>query len=204
MFTPHLLNHLAEIRQRLRNFQYERTLRGLFFPAMGVQVCGHVREWANDDLAGAGYWDNLVVDQGLNYAIEVALLSGGQITLASWFLALHTGTGPVLSTWTATNYASVATEIVATGPEGYTEANRQNWLGVANAGNTSADNSAAPAVVTIATATQLQVNGAALISSNVRGGTGGSLMGAVVYAATRFLGDGDSYNIQYEWDLNTP
>jgi hypothetical protein len=204
MFTPQLLKHLTEIKQRISRFQFERSPRGLYFPAMGAIACGHVKEWANNDFEGMGSHENLVVDQGLNYAIEVALLSGGQILLNSWFLALHAGTGPVLSTWTASNYASVATEIVATSPEGYSEANRQAWAGVANTGNTSADNSASPATVTIVTATQLQVNGAALISSNVRGGTGGTLMGAVVYAATRFLGNGDSYNVQYEWDLNTP
>ena len=204
MLTPRLRKHLTEIRQRISRFQYERTPNGLFFPAMNALAAGHFREWANNDLNGALIHNNLVVDQGLNYAIEVALLSGSQITLANWFLALHSGTGPVLSTWTATNYASVANEITATSPEGYSEALRQSWLGVANAGNTSADNSASPAVVTIVTASQLQVNGAALISSNVRGGTGGTLMGAVIYGATRFLGDSDSYNVQYEWDLNTP
>jgi hypothetical protein len=202
MFTPQLFKHLNEIRQRIRNFQYERTLNGLYFPKMQAFAQGQIREWANDDLAGARVHANLVVDQGLNYAIDVALLSGSQILLNSWFLALHAGTGPVLANWTATNYTSNANEITATSPEGYSEANRQAWAGVADTGNTSADNVASPAVVTIVSADTLDINGAALISSNVRGGVGGTLFGAVIYGTTRTLGNDDSYNVQYEFDLN--
>jgi hypothetical protein len=204
MFTPRLLKHISEIRQRVRNFKFERTPTGLYFPAMQAYARGQFREWVNDDLAGARVHGNLVVDQGLNYAIATSLLSGSQILLNSWFMALHAGIGPVLSSWTATNYTSNSSEITQTSPEGYSETNRQPWTGVADTGNTSADNVASPAVVTIVTAASLDINGAALISSNVRGGVSGTLWGAVVYATTRTLGDGDSYNVQYEFDLNTP
>lgn len=202
MFTSRLAKHINEVRQRISRHQYDRTPNGLYFPAMHARAGGIYTEWANDEIEEAGIHDNLVTNEGLNYAVDVALLTGSQIALASWFMALHSGVGPVLGTWTAANYTTNAVEIVATSPEGYSEANRQAWSGVANTGNTSADNSAAPAVVTIVTAGSLSVNGAALISSNVRGGGGGTLMGAVVYAATRVLGNGDLYNIQYEFDLN--
>ena len=53
------------------------------------------------------------------------------------------------------------------------------------------------------TASSLDVNNAALIGGdNVKGGTTGTLIGCTVYSATRTLGNGDTYNVQYEFDLN--
>jgi len=120
-------------------------------------------------------------------------------------MAIHSGSTPPAAGWLGSNYSTNAQEITSTGPEGYSETNRQAWTGAANTGNTSADNSASPATVTIVTASTLSVTGAALIGNdNVRGGTTGTLMGAVQYGATRSLGNGDTYNVQYEFDLVTP
>ena len=212
MFTlaPQLTKYLKEVRRAVLGRKFEFAKNGLFLPSMGVILAPRFREWVGNpfsdaDKALAGVWDNLVVDEGKNYLISVGLLTGSQITLANWFMAIHNGSTPPDAAWLGSNYSTNAQEITALTPEGYSEANRQAWAGVANTGNTSADNSATPATVTIVTASTLSVTGAAVIGAdNVRGGTTGTLLGAVQYGATRSLGNGDTYNIQYEFDLLTP
>jgi hypothetical protein len=208
--APQLAKYLREVKSAVLNRRFEFAPNGLYLPAMKVMLSPRFIEWPGnpfsvEDRALAGVWPNLVVDEGKIYLISVGLLTGSQITLANWFMAIHSGATPPAANWDGANYATNASEITATSPEGYSEANRQGWSGVANTGNTSADNSASPAQVTIVTASQLTVRGAALIGGdNVRGGTTGTLMGAVQYGADRLLGNGDTYNIQYEFDLVTP
>lgn len=206
MFASELRKHWSEVRRNIQRFKFERAPAGLFLPSMGgAMIRGQFREWPNDEIHLAGIHQNLVVDEGMNYVIDAALLGGTQIAAASFYMALHSGSAPPAAGWDGSDYATNATEITATGPEGFTPATRPAWTGVANAGNTSADNSAAPAQVTIVSAGTLDINGAALIGGdNVRGGTTGTLIGAVKYSSTRSLGNADVYNVQYEFDLNTP
>jgi len=210
MFTAELTKHLSEIRGYLRNFKFEFSSKGIYFPAMKAVAQGQFIEWPGNpfshlDRQAAGIWPNLVVDQGLNHAISITLLGGTQIPAASWYLAIGSGIGPVLAAWTGANYTANGVEWTGEAPEGYDETTRQAWTGAANTGDTSANNTASPAVLTIATASSLAVNNAALIGSdNVKGGVTGTLMGSVIYGATRTLGDNDTYNVQYKFDLNTP
>ena len=65
----------------------------------------------------------------------------------------------------------------------------------------SIDNIAAAASVTIATSSQLNVTGAALLTNSVRGGTTGTLISATKYAAARTFQAGDIYDIGYRLSL---
>jgi len=210
MFTQNLIKYLREIQHNLSRFKFEFTPSGLYLPTMKATIQGKFTEWPGHpfshlDRLDAGVYPNLVVNQGINHMISVCLLGGTQISAANWFMAIGSGVGPVAATWTGANYATNASEWTAEAPEGYSETVRQQWVGAANTGNTSADNTASPATVTIVTASSLNVNNAALIGSDsVKGGTTGTLMGCTIYSTTRTLGNGDTYNVQYEVDLNTP
>ena len=162
--APQLVKYLREVKAAVLNRRFEFAPNGLYLPSLKVMLAPRFIEWPGDpfsieDRALAGVWPNLVTDEGKNYLIAVGLLTGAQITLANWFMAIHGGATPPAAGWTGANYATNASEITATSPEGYSEANRQGWSGVANAGNTSADNSVAPAQVTIVTASALIVRG---------------------------------------------
>jgi len=187
----------------MRNFQFEISPRGILFPKANVIAHGAWRDYINGRLVGVT--GNLVVDQGLNHVLSVALLGGTQIGASSWYIGLASGGTNPTAAWTGANVATNFSEITST-TQGYTEANRQAFTGAANSGNTSVDNSASKAAFTIAaSAPPLSVTGAFLVGSdNVRGGTTGTLLSAVKYASTRDLNDADDYEASYEVDLNTP
>jgi hypothetical protein len=198
-----LMKYRQEFARYIRNFQYELSPAGIFFPKANVIARGVYKDYINGQLAGVT--PNLVVAEGLNFALSVLLLDGSQIAAANWYLGLGSGGTTPATGWTGGNVATNFSEITST-TQGYSETNRQVFTGAANTGNSSVDNSVAKAVFTIAaSAPPLTVTGAFLVGSdNVRGGTTGTLLSAVKYASSRDLSDADSYEVQYEIDLNTP
>ena len=59
------------------------------------------------------------------------------------------------------------------------------------------------ASLTIATSSQLNVTGAALLTGSARGGTTGVLVSASLYAAPRTFQAGDIYELGYRINLTT-
>lgn len=150
---------------------------------------GHIgkRDWRFDK--------NLVVDQGAINLFNI--MFGSTSKISTWYLALSGGTGTPVNTWTAANYASNATEITATSPEGYSESVRQTIV-FANATTLDQiDNYSSRAVFTIVTASSLNIYGAAALSNNVRGGTSGVLYSASKFSATRISNNGDALALGY-------
>lgn len=144
---------------------------------------------------------NLVVDQGVITMWNV--MFGSTSKISTWYLALNGGTGTPVNTWTAANYASNATEITATSPEGYSESVRQT-ITFANATSLDQiDNYSSRAVFTIVTASALNIYGAAALSSNVRGGTSGVLYSASKFAQTRVSNNGDALALGFR-TIGTP
>ena len=60
---------------------------------------------------------------------------------------------------------------------------------------------AAIASVTMATAGQLNVSGAAMLTKSTRGGTTGALISATKYAGDRVFQNGDTYDVGYRVSL---
>jgi hypothetical protein len=197
--------HAGEFLGYLSNHQFERSPQGILFPKAGIYIRGRWTDWCNGQLLGVNH--NIVVNDGLNHMIGVALLDTSQIAAANWYIGLGTGTTAEVGAvaWTGANIASNASEVTST-TDGYSEANRQAFAGVANTGNTSADNSAAKAAFTItSTGGTTDFECAFLVGSdNVRGGTTGTLMSYMRYGSTRALNAADNYEVQYEVDFNTP
>ncbi len=157
----------------------------------GIQFKGEYFHRVN-----GGEWehaDNLVVNEGISHILNVAL--GGKAKTAKYYLALFSGSTAPSPTWTAANFAAVASEIVS-GTEGYTNATRPEWTPVDTNGN-SIDNMAAAAQLTIATTGTLTVTGAALLTNSTKGGTTGTLISASKYPVARTFQNGDIYEIGY-------
>lgn len=149
-----------------------------------------------------GQWvkegDNLIVLEGLAHILSVAF--GSTAKPAGYYLALFSGSAAPQANWTAANFAATANEIVSM-TEGYTSPTRPAWTPPASTDTNSIDNMAAIASVTIATSSQLNVTGAALLTNSTRGGTTGKLVSATKYPVTRVFQNGDTYDIGYRLSL---
>lgn len=154
------------------------------------------------DRINAGEWtrtENLIPTEGLAHILNVAL--GTTPKPASYHLALFSAAAQPTASWTAASFASTASEIVSM-TEGYSSATRPTWT-PANTATNSIDNMAAGSVarVTMRTASSLTVQGAAMLTSNTKGGTTGALISASKYAAPRVFQNGDTYEIGYRISL---
>lgn len=147
-------------------------------------------EWAKEG-------DNLIVLEGLAHILNVAL--GTTAKPAGYYLALFSGSAAPASNWTAASFAAAASEIVSL-TEGYSSPTRPVWT-PANTATSSIDNMASVASLTIKTASQLNVTGAALLTNSTRGGTTGVLVSATKYASARVFQNDDVYEVGYRLSL---
>lgn len=183
------------LAQAIENNQYEVTEDGLYFPEQNIKATGEYFDRVN-----GGDWvcnKNLIPTEGLAHILNVAL--GTTPKPASYHLALFSGSAAPAANWNAANFASVASEIVSM-TEGYTSPTRPAWTTV-NTATGSIDNMVNVATVTIATTSQLNVTGAAVLTSSTKGGTTGALISASKYAAPRVFQNGDTYDIGYRISL---
>ena len=184
-----------ELAAAIHKEQFDVSEGGIYFPRQGVLARGQYFDRVN-----GGAWartPNLIVTEGLAHILNVAL--GSTPKPAGYFLALFSGAAAPAANWTAANFAAVASEIVSL-TEGYTSPTRPAWTS-ANTNTGSIDNMAAVASVTIATAAQLNVTGAAILTNNAKGGTTGALVSATKYAAARVFQNADVYDIGYRLSL---
>ena len=184
-----------ELAADLRAERFDLTPEGVYFPRQSVLAAGEYFDRVN-----GGEWahtPNLVVNEGMAHILNVAL--GATAKPAGYFLALFNGAATPQANWTAAGFAPTAGEVVSMS-EGYTSPTRPAWTPGVAATN-SIDNMAAVATVTIATAAQVNVTGAAMLTSSVRGGTTGVLVSATRYAAERTFQNGDTYDIGYRLSL---
>lgn len=184
-----------EIGKAIAKEHYDITENGIVFPSLDVLAKGEYFDRVN-----GGEWSrtpNLVVTEGLAHILNTAL--GAKAKTANYYLALFSGATAPAANWTAANFASVASEIVSM-TEGYTNATRPVWTPTEATGN-SIDNMTSAASVTIATASTLNVTGAAMLSNPTKGGTTGVLVSATKYATARTFQSGDIYEVGYRLSL---
>lgn len=184
-----------DICKAIAKEHYDMTESGLVFPSLDVLAKGEYFDRVN-----GGEWvrtPNLVVTEGLAHILNTAL--GAKAKTANYYLALFSGATAPAANWTAANFTSVASEIVSM-TEGYSNATRPVWTPTEATGN-SIDNMTSAASVTIATASTLNVTGAAMLSNPTKGGTTGTLVSATKYATARTFQSGDIYEVGYRLSL---
>lgn len=130
---------------------------------------------------------NLVVNEGLNHLLDVTLSGGSQN--ASWYIGLFEGNYTPVSTDTAANIATNATESTA-----YTETTRQGWT-TAAVSSQQITNTASKATFTINA--NKTIYGAFLVSNNTKGGTSGMLFAASKFSVARSVVDEDQLLVTY-------
>lgn len=190
------MNLRQELADDIAAERFDVTANGTYFPRQGVLANGEYFGRVNGG-AWAKEGDNLIPTEGLAHILNVAL--GTTAKPAGLYLALFSGATAPAANWGAASFAAVASEIVSQ-TEGYTAATRPVWTPV-NTNTGSIDNLASVASLTIATASQLNVTGAALLTNSTRGGTTGALVSASLYAAPRVFQNGDIYELGYRINL---
>ncbi len=119
---------------------------------------------------------NLVPDEGIEYILRGALLSGTPIT--SWSVAIFEGNYTPTTSVTAVTVTAASTECVS-----YSGTTRVGWTGAYAAG--TADNSASKAEFTMTA--DKTVYGAFLVSNNTKGGNTGTLLSIARFNSPKSL-----------------
>lgn len=192
MMDRDLQKHAREFKGYLDKHQYEVGPEGILFPQAHAVASGEYFFDSNDG-ERPGVEHNRLPAQGLNYLLEAGLRGGAAST--QFYLAIFSGAYTPVDGVTAANFATQATEITSAA-EGYTENLRRPWMPAAAAGGVM-DNVANRAAFTIATASELTIRGAALLSDPVKGGTNGVLISVARFATDRKEADGNVFNLGY-------
>lgn len=171
---------------------YDETEEGIYFPKQGIMLSGEYMDRING--GDVAFTKNLIPKEALIHVLNVAL--GSKAKPAGSYLALFNGAAVPADNWTAVNFAATAGEIVSL-TEGYTNATRPQFVPSDTTEQKYIDNFANVASVTIATTSQVNVTGVALLTNNQRGGTTGVLLSATKYPAARVFQNGDVFEIGY-------
>lgn len=198
MLDKNLRKHASEFRRYLANNQFEVSDTGsvVFARASAEAAGGYIHDVNGMD---ERFDKNLLPDQGLIHMLSVVLNNGTK--LPSWYLSLYAANYTPLAALTAASYPATASEITSL-TEGYTETTRQLWTPTAPT-TPLIDNLANKAAFTIATASSLTVNGAALLSEATRGAVTGVLVSATKFSAARTFYDTDVFNLAYRVQLTS-
>ena len=191
MIDRDLQKHAREYKGYIDNHQYDVTDEGILFPKAGALASGEYFYDSNG--ANPESTANLLPTQGLNYLLETSLRNGAQQT--QWYLAIFSGAYTPVAGVTASTFTSSATEITSAS-EGYTETTRRPWTSVAASGGVT-DNVADRAAFTIASANEVTIRGAALLSDPIKGGTNGVLLSIARFTNARTESSGNVFNLGY-------
>lgn len=132
---------------------------------------------------------NLIVNEGLNYALDLALATGDAATEDdTWYVAVLNNYTPVAGT--------TMTNIGGNEFTNYSEATRSAYTGVRTSQTVS--NTASKASFTINAASQT-IYGAAIVSDSTKSGTSGTCFAAGLFGTARSgLESGDQVFITYD------
>jgi hypothetical protein len=175
-----------QIARAIADGRFEDTEQGLLVPSARALVTGQFVYCKRGELPETTH--NLVVTEGLNYLVGVALKAVTPIT--SWFIAPFSADVTVQATWTAANFAAGSTEITA-----YASATRPLWEGGSVAAG--AVNSFATKAEIKATANGVVVRGAGMLSASAKSSTLGTLLGASRFASAKTLDLDEILDIGY-------
>lgn len=188
------MNHQKDIAQFVQNGDFELTPEGLLIHR-SILARGRYTHSVNGKDVQIDH--NLIPTEGIAYILGSALGATAKIT--TWYLAVFSGAVNPAASWTAANFAANASEITST-TEGYSNVTRPTWTpGSVTAGVIG--NLASKATFNIVCTTSVNISGAALLSSNTRGGTSGVLASASRFATVRQVYSGDAFELGYEVEL---
>lgn len=177
--------------------QQARELLGRRRAQSDVRWLGQMGFELRDDqsriLVPFAWGPNRVVNQGLNHLLNAGLRGEGIIS--NFYIAPFVADITPTASLTAANFGSTLTEFT-----NYTEGARPQWVSDAAATAQLIENAAAPAVFTVGADAQSSIYGAALMSSNVKGGTAGILV-AAAKSPSPFLNMAEGFEVRIKYRL---
>lgn len=188
------MNHMQEIAKFVRKDDYEATESGILIHG-SILARGVYTHSVNGKDERRDH--NLVPAEGIAYILSVAL--GGAAAISAWYLAPFSGAVNPASNWTAANFASNASEITSN-TEGYSNVTRPAWTPSGVSGGIIG-NLANKAAFNIVCTTSINIAGAGLLSSDIKGGTSGKLVSASRFSTVRQVYTGDVFELGYEVEL---
>ena len=186
--------HLKELIKFARQGEVEETDEGLLIHGSAIAFGRYTTDVNGKDVQ-VDY--NLLPAEGLEYLLSVGLASGAQQT--AWSVAVYSGAVSPLASWTAANFSANATEITSA-TEGYSNSTRPTWT-PGSIVDGVVGNLDSRAIFNIVCSTTLNISGAAVLSSNTKGGTSGKLISAMRYSTARVVNNGDAFGVGYEIGL---
>lgn len=181
-----------ELGRLFRNRAWERNDRGEIL--IGHATIGGVFTSHTPDGLGEIATHNLLTTEGINYLLSCGVGNGvgSNTSPSAFFVAPFSGNVTVLDSWTASGFASAATELTTQ----YSESTRVSFVDSIPASK-SVNNTANPAEFTAAS-DNVNIWGVGLLSSSTKGGTSGVLLSAAKYTAVRNLPTmGDKLSVKY-------
>lgn len=184
-----------EFRRWLRKGDYEFSDGGVLLHSSALLKGTYFEKHADGEVVPV--FSNLLPGEGIASILDVAL--GARAKYAGFYLAPFANAVNPAANWTAANFAATAGEITSL-TEGYSETTRPLWEPAATAGGVvgNLDNLAVFSIVCTST---LNISGIGLLSSDVRGGTGGVLVSAGRYPSVRVVNNGDGFTVGYTVSL---
>jgi hypothetical protein len=173
----------------IKRGQYELTDGGIFVPKANMLVGGffEVDHMRDGELIHRQQAKNIIVNQGLNHALNVILNAASQIT--QWYVAIFEGNYAPVAADTAAGIVANSTESTA-----YTESTRPTYDEATSTAQ-STTNSASRATFSInATKT---IYGAYLISSSGKSSATGTLFAAAKFSTSRAVQNLDQLLVTY-------
>lgn len=173
------------------------TLRNMLrvSPKQNIGLHGHykLRAYNRDgSIKWEDSFDNLVVNNGLDHVLEVALRLGTQA--GGWYVGIK-ATGTPAAADTMVSHGSWS-EITA-----YSQSNRPTWS-PGSLSSQSVDNAASPAQFTI-NANGTVIYGAFLTSINTKGGNTGTLFSAGNFISSKTLDSGEILEITITYTISS-
>jgi len=188
------MKHMKEIAKFIDNGDYVETDGGLLIHGA---IMGRGRYIHSVNGKDEQVDHNLIPTEGITYILGAAL--GATSKISTWYLAVFSAAVTPIASWTAVNFPSNASEITSN-TEGYSNTTRPAWTpGSVSAGVIG--NLSSKAVFTIYCSTSINISGAALLSSNTKGGTSGTLVSASRFGTARTVNSGDAFELGYEVEL---
>ena len=188
--------HGAEFQRYLRNHDYEVGQGHIRFGKARIDWRGAYSNQiirADGSVQDLGVDENTWVTEGLAYLLGAGFGNAG--AQATWYNAISSTNTTPLTTWTAANYASNATEITT----GYSEASRPEWNDAAVVGTTKSFSARAEFT---ATGSAMNVWGVALLSDSTKGGTSGVLASAEKRSGVATIAVGEKFATGFFLTLN--
>lgn len=172
--------------------RFEQTESGVLIPAVKAKPVG---EYFGSHNGGPfEQFFNTMTNEFFTYVLNAAL-TGNDIPITQWYMTLFGIAQTPSEEWTAASFAALNTENTST-TEGYDSPTRPAFA-VDEAVDAMASNSTVATRFTFATATDVTIGGAAILSSDVRGGSNGVLASAANLPNSRTFENGDTYDLIY-------